>query len=338
MGDIRMKNDDNNDKMAELKAFDASQLGVKGLIDAGVEQLPRIFVNEQPPSPRSTNNESNVSIPVIDLGGVESLERRGEIMKEVSDACEKWGFFQAVNHGIPENVLDEMIKGARRFHELDSEVKKSYYVRGDNTNKKFVYTSNFYLYTGSVTNWRDTDIMLEYGKYIEKLGSTFLELLSEAMGLKPEHLKGMDCAEDYICLTHYYPPCPQPELAVGINKHADNDTLTILLQDQIGGLQVLHDNQWYDVPHIPGALLLSNDKYKSVIHRVQSKKVGPRISVACFFRPKKGNPRLLAPIKDILSEENPPIYRETTIGEYLANYISTGQDYGVQPSLERFKL
>ncbi|KMT09542.1 hypothetical protein BVRB_6g130040 [Beta vulgaris subsp. vulgaris] len=360
----------NNDLMADLKAFDESKLGVKGLIDAGVDKLPPIFVNKQPTSPRSAkaSNASQQCIPVIDLAGIEDggAERRKEIMKEVSDICEKWGFFQVVNHGIHQDVLDEMIKGAKRFHELDPDEKKLYYVRGDDTKKKFVYTSNFYLYTGSVTNWRDTtvclmnpmpepeefpetcrDIIMEYGKGVQKLGFTFMELLSESMGLKADHLKSMDCGEDFICLTHYYPPCPQPELAIGINQHADNDTITILLQDEIGGLQVLHDDQWYEVPHIPGALvvntgdmlqLISNDKYKSVIHRVQSKKIGPRISVACFFRPKKGNPRLFAPIKELLSEEDPPIYRETTIGEYLANYVSTGQDYGVQPALERFKL
>ncbi|XP_021725874.1 1-aminocyclopropane-1-carboxylate oxidase homolog 1-like [Chenopodium quinoa] len=359
----------NFERNADLKTFDESQMGVKGLIDAGVTQLPRIFVNDLPsPDSKKVNEGLKLNIPVIDFTGLEDAgpERRKEIIKELSDVTEKWGFFQVVNHGIPQHVLEEMLKGARRFHDLDAEAKRQYYVRGIDTKKKFVFTSNFYLYTGHVTNWRDTtvatmnpmpdpeeiseacrDIMMEYGKSVRKLGLTFMELLSEAMGLNPNHLEDMDSAEDYLLLTHYYPPCPQPESAIGINKHADNDILTVLLQDDIGGLQVLHDDIWYDVPHIPGALvintgdllqLISNDKYKSVIHRVQSKKIGPRISVACFFRPSLKNPRLLAPIKELLSDENPPIYRETTAGEYLAHYYKTGQDYGVQPALENFKL
>ncbi|KNA13084.1 hypothetical protein SOVF_119840, partial [Spinacia oleracea] len=364
--------DTNYKRKDELKAFDESKMGVKGLIDAGVTKLPRIFVNDLPPSPYSTNYEMNngqqLKFPVIDFVGLEDggLERRSEIIKKVSDTCEKWGFFQVVNHGISPCVLEGMLKGARRFHDLDAEAKKSYYSRGIDSKKKFVFTSNVYLYTGRVTNWRDTtitpmspmpdpeefpeicrDITMEYGRCVRKLGLTLMELLSEGMGLNPNHLKDMDSAEEHLLLTHYYPPCPQPELAIGINQHADNDIVTVLLQDDIGGLQVLHDDVWYDVPHIPGALvintgdllqLISNDKYKSAIHRVQSKKVGPRISVACFFRPSVKNPRLLAPITELVSDENPVIYRETTTGQYLAHYTKIGQDYGVEPALENFKL
>ena len=105
---------------------------------------------------------------------------------------------------------------------------------------------------------------MEFGKSVKKLGHTFMELLSEGMGLNPTHLKEMDCAEDVVLLTHYYPPCPQPELAVGINKHADSDVLTILLQDEIGGLQVLHDDLWYDVPHIPGAFVVNTGDFLQV--------------------------------------------------------------------------
>jgi len=101
------------------------------------------------------------------------------------------------------------------------------------------------------------DITIEFGEAVKKLGDTFMELVSEAMGLNPNHLKEMDGAEEVLLLTHYYPPCPEPELAIGINKHADSDTFTILLQDHIGGLQVLHNDLWYDVPHIPGALVIN---------------------------------------------------------------------------------
>ncbi|XP_056171697.1 1-aminocyclopropane-1-carboxylate oxidase homolog 1-like [Syzygium oleosum] len=45
-------------------------------------------------------------------------------------------------------------------------------------------------------------------------------------------------------------------LTLGVTEHSDNDFLTILLQDQIGRLQVLHENQWIDVPPIPGALVI----------------------------------------------------------------------------------
>ena len=96
-----------------------------------------------------------------------------------------------------------------------------------------------------------------YKDEVMKLGFKLLELISEALGLKPDHLKDMDCAEGLAMLCHYYPPCPQPELTMGTTKHADNDFLTVLLQDHIGGLQVLHQDQWVDVPPMPGALVIN---------------------------------------------------------------------------------
>ncbi|KAK7268276.1 hypothetical protein RIF29_20972 [Crotalaria pallida] len=345
------------DRGKEVKEFDETKAGVKGLADSGIVKLPRFLIHSpEALSLAATKTTTSLSfqVPVIDFTGYDQRYRRTKIIREISEASETLGFFQMVNHGVPVSVMDEMLRGIREFHELPREVKKEWYSRDHKVKVRFFCNGD--LFVAKAANWRDTiafdfqdgplnpesyplvcrDAVSKYMAHIIKLREILSELLSEALGLRRDYLASIECMKSETMVCHYYPACPEPELTFGSTKHSDPSSLTILLQDTTGGLQVLHQNQWVDVNPVHGALvvnigdfmqLITNDKFKSVEHQVLCGRVGPRASAACHIYPSPSHKyKPYGPIEELTSNENPPKYRATHSAEYLAYYRSKGLD------------
>ncbi|KAF2285432.1 hypothetical protein GH714_004368 [Hevea brasiliensis] len=127
----------NYDRHTQLKAFDDTKAGVKGLVDAGITKIPRSFIHDQTRSMTSlVQVPRNIAYPSLIWKASKEIQAFVEryIIDKVREACERWGFFQMINHGIPATLLDDVIDGMRRFHEQDTEVRKHFFTR-DETRK-----------------------------------------------------------------------------------------------------------------------------------------------------------------------------------------------------------
>ncbi|KAL3751195.1 hypothetical protein ACJRO7_012076 [Eucalyptus globulus] len=353
MGVTNAKEQSALDRAQEVRQFEDSKLGVKGLLDSGVKSLPPLFIHPPDilPTAKPVGSKPK-SIPTIDLSGFDS-DRRPLVVKEVASAAREFGFFQIVNHGVPPEVLDGTIKAMKAFHEQPTEAKAKIYRRESETGVAFF--SNIDLLHSKAASWRDTLLIrsgpkladleeipevcrnevIEWNQQIQWLGGLLMGLLSEGLGLSPSKLQDMTCLEKRNMAGQYYPCCPQPDLTIGIASHTDPGVITVLLQDHIGGLQVKHGDEWVDVTPIPGALIvnigdllqiMSNDEYKSVDHRVLAN-ASPesRMSVAVFYYPSDCE-SLFGPFPELVSPEKPAIYQQFKVGEYLKTFYTNELD------------
>lgn len=354
------------DRAALVKAFDETRTGVRGLVESGVSAVPDIFRHPDPYASVPLA-PPGVSIPVVDLSLPAPLAAEA-----AAGAAREWGFFYLVNHHdlVPPGFTDGLLAATRAFHELPAAERAAHY--GRSVDGGVDYFSNFDLYRSGAASWRDT-IKVTFGPsrpdtgripaacraevvgwdaHATAVARAVMALLCEGLGLRGETLEEASCLEGRVMVCHYYPVCPEPERTMGIVPHTDPVVLTILAQDGVGGLQVKHTNEdgesyWVDAKPVPGALMInvgdllqimSNDKYKSVEHRVvMNSHEEARVSSAIFYNPgKRGDSVFYGPLPELVSSENPPKYRNFTMPEFLGTFFK--RELASNALIEHFKI
>ncbi|KAJ0081052.1 hypothetical protein Patl1_10239 [Pistacia atlantica] len=152
--------------------------------------------------------------------------------------------------------------------------------------------------------------------------------------------KGLRIEDDYMkklfeegrqrIRLNYYPPCPQPELAIGINPHSDGGGLTIILQlNEMDGLQIRKNEMWVPVKPLPGAFIINignfleivtNGTYPSIEHRATINSMKERFSIATFYSPDTN--RDMGPASSLITPENPALFKRISVTDYYKRYFS----------------
>ncbi|KAI4300502.1 hypothetical protein L6164_033873 [Bauhinia variegata] len=346
----------NYNRAKAVKAFDESKMGVKGLSDSGITSIPPIFIHPpQTLSDLKSSPSKPTDIPVIDLSDVTSQTHRPKIINQIKQAAKDWGFFQVINHGVPLSVLDRTILAIQAFHDLPHETKAKYYKRDET--RGVMYSSNNDLYRTNAASWHDSlqawmgperpkvedlpeicrEEVVAWDFHATGVAETVMELLCEGLGLEAGKFKELTFSQRRALVGHCYPYCPQPDLTMGITPHTDPTILTVLLQNSVPGLQVKHGDSWVNVNPVHGGVIvnvgdmlqiITNGEYTSVQHRVlANSRKESRISIVIFFNLSKWKgDGYYGPLPELLSPEKPPIYRDFTAEEYIANFYGKGID------------
>ncbi|KAM1738221.1 hypothetical protein ACFX11_014068 [Malus domestica] len=113
------------DRMKEVKEFDESKMGVKGLSDSSITSIPQFFIHDPQTLSdlKPSNKNDTTTIPMIDLSHINSAAHRPKIVDRVKSAAKSFGFFQVTNHGVPVSVLGETVNAIKAFHDQPHEAK-----------------------------------------------------------------------------------------------------------------------------------------------------------------------------------------------------------------------
>jgi isopenicillin N synthase-like dioxygenase len=314
-------------------------------------------------------------VPVIDVAPLISQTQELALTAEqIGAACRESGFFYVVNHGVDEQLCRRLEALSRQFFTQSEPQKMAIAMsRGGRAWRGYFPVGRELtsgkpdrkegLYFGAelpvdhpavkagtplhgpnlfpaIPGFRET--VLRYLDSLSSLGHALMSGISLGLGLDENYFRKHYYAGEPLILFRIfnYPHANVGETAWGVGEHTDYGLLTILRQDDTGGLQVKSGSRWIDAPPIPASFLcnigdmlerLTRGIYRSTPHRVLNTSRHHRLSFPFFFDPSF-NARML-PVEGLV---NPALADDSgqrwdhasvhafsgTYGDYLLNKVS----------------
>ncbi len=270
-------------------------------------------------------------VPVVDVSQwVSAGPGRAAVADELGRACRECGFFYVVGHGISPQLCTQLETLSQQFFQLPLEEKMTIsMVAGGRAWRGYFPVGNELtsgkpdqkegLYFGSelgvdhpavrartplhgpnlfpaIPGFRQT--VLDYLAALTRLGHQLMSALAVSLGLDAEYFARQYTGDPLVLFRIFnYPytgPAPTGDVAWGVGEHTDYGLLTILRQDDAGGLQVKSQAQWIDAPPIADSFIcnigdmldrLTRGIYRSTPHRVLNRAGRDRLSFPFFFDP-----------------------------------------------------
>jgi isopenicillin N synthase-like dioxygenase len=276
-------------------------------------------------------------IPIIDVGDlVSDHPSPGAVAEQIGAACRESGFFYVVGHCVDEALQDSVRDLSREFFAQDLGTKlqirmslggrawRGYFRVGDELTSGMPDQKEG-LYFGSELPADDPRVaagtplhgpnlfpagpeglrsaVLDYMAALTRLGHRLMAGLALSLGLEESYFAdhGTDEPLTLFRIFNYPPPANSEQWGVG--EHTDYGMLTILLQDDAGGLEVKSRAQWVEAPPVPGSFVcnigdmldrMTRGLYRSTPHRVRNPAPRDRLSFPFFF-----DPNFFAPVRPI---------------------------------------
>ncbi|KAJ0961946.1 hypothetical protein J5N97_029774 [Dioscorea zingiberensis] len=221
---------------------------------------------------------SDDKVPIIDMNRLLDPNFSLEESAKLHSACMDWGFFQLVNHGVSDEVIEKIKVDLEEFYKLPLKEKEVFaplpgslqgyghkLVRNEEKlewqDRMFLITQplharNFTFWPTSPPTFRST--LDKYSTELKSVSRCLFEAIAKNLGLlNPEVFCGVLKDDQRMRMT-YYPPCPKANQVLGFNPHSDASGLTLLLQVRdVQGLQIKRKGKWLPVQPLENALVVN---------------------------------------------------------------------------------